>query len=126
MRKQALLILFLALAPGSGVQGQVTNSEIVLGAITLRLGMSQNEALAALGPVYDLRDLDGYNWLVSRRGSSMGDVGNIVFRDRTLTLVGKNWGPPSPTANQFARALYDAVRSITSGTAWTTLSNLPS
>ena len=104
-----LLALVGAFVAGSSVQGQEADS-IVLGGILLRLGMSQNEALAALGPVYDLKDIDYGNWMVSHRGSStVGDVGNIVFRDRTLTFVNKNWSPPSPTAAQLVEALYDAL-----------------
>ena len=116
MRKLQILILLLALAAGSEVRGQVTDSEIVLGGIMLQLGMSQNETLAALGPVYDLKDIDGTNWLVSGRGSSsLGDVGDVAFRDRRLVLVNKDWSPRSPSANQLVGALYDALQSVGGG-----------
>ena len=117
MRKRAVLILLLALAAGSEVRGQVNDSEMVLGGVLLRLGMSQNEALAALGPVYDLMELDGTtSWFVSRRGSSSpGDVGRVSFWDRRLTSVDKNWGPRSDTAEQVVESLYDALRSVGRG-----------
>jgi len=110
-----LLALVGAFVAGSSVQGQEADS-IVLGGILLRLGMSQNEALAALGPVYDLSDMDGTNWMVSRRGSSLvGDVGSMSFTDRRLVLVNKDWSPPSPTAAQLVEALYDALESSGGG-----------
>ena len=121
MRKLRVLILLLALAPVSRVQGQAADSEIVLGGVLLRLGMSQNEVLTALSPVYDLREMGGAtSWFVSRRGDSdLGGVGSIAFRDRTLTSVNKNWGPRPPTAEQVVEALYGALRSVGRG-SWQT------
>ena len=110
-----LLALVGAFVAGSSVQGQEADS-IVLGGILLRLGMSQNEALAALGPVYDLSDIDGTNWMVSRRGSSLvGDVGSVSFWDRRLVTVNKDWSPQSPTARQLVEALHDALESVGGG-----------
>ena len=116
-----LLALVGAFVAGSSVQGQEADS-IVLGGILLRLGMSQNEVLAVLGPVYDLKAMEGTkSWLVSRRRNPMsfGDVGVISFLNQRLAHVSKQWGPNDPNGRQLGKALHDAVRSVTGGDSQT-------
>ena len=108
-----ILFLFLVLVAGPSVEGQEVDTEILLGGILLRLGMSQDEAIRTLGAVYELTYMDASPglWLVNRRGdSALGSIGQVDFADQRLIGVNKEWSPPPSTAEQLASALYDADR----------------
>ena len=112
-----MIIVLAALVTGASQQ-QEADTEILLGGILLRLEMHQDDALRSLSAVYEVKHQDHLpgTWVVLRRGGpSSGYVGTVTFRDQTLVSVNKNWGPDDTSEQSLARALYDAVQSVTSG-----------
>ena len=114
-----IMMVLVVLVAGASDQQQEADTEILLGGILLRLGMSQDEALESLGTVYELRHVDNVagNWSVLRRGGPpYRSVGGVAFKDQKLIFVNKHWGPDAePSADALAKAFYGAVQSVTAG-----------
>jgi hypothetical protein len=95
---------------------QDSDNSILLGGIQLELGMSQEDVLRKLGVVYSITHWESSpgNWVVTRRGGPI--IGQVFFKTEKLTGVNKQWGADDDeTAGAFARALREAVESVTRG-----------
>jgi len=96
---------------------------IDVGGIQLELGMPQDDALARLATLYDLRHQDSApgNWTVVRRGGPSYDfLGSLSFQDGKLAFVTRSWDSlHDQTTNDLALALHRALKSLPAGQART-------
>ena len=110
--------LTVLLFSASVVQAQQADDEMVLGGMTLRLGMSQDEVFQKLGAIYDVRPVGGVEgmWNVGYRGGvAVAGVGSVQFQDGRLIIANRSWDVQEQSASSLAEGFYEAVRLITSG-----------
>ena len=103
----------LAAVLGVGLQTgtQVPAPSITIGSAQLRLNMTRNEVLAALGSRYTLDE----GMIRSTSGPPFEFPGSVIFSDSgRVRKVAKDWGPTDQQqAVPMAEALYGAFSQIT-------------
>lgn len=118
MRGKALFILACTLPlllAGSEGRAQSGPETIIIGSVSLRLGMSHAEVVSTLSPQYDLVRLPETEdaWYVQHRGSAPVVGCQLHFRNAELTAISCTAGPADPADKEagvpFAQALYGVI-----------------
>lgn len=91
-------VLAAMLIGNSQLHDQTPQDSLSIGRVTLTLGMSQDQAIAALMSHYKLRAFAGNAaWdVVTKTRPPIRLVGSVSFENNRVVAMSKPWGPDDP------------------------------
>jgi hypothetical protein len=112
-----LLRRFTLLVLGFLAGGTVWAGDLVIGHISLRLGMPQAEALAALGKEFDAKQVSVTEgkfllWTRGPETHAQYSAGTVSFRDGKLYRASKAWGVAGIKGRETIEGLFGVLSEI--------------
>jgi membrane-bound lytic murein transglycosylase len=112
MALSSLIGAFLSATCILCAQQKADTDSITVCGVRLQLGMAQASTMQRLSTSCNTREIgkDGTAWLLRTKEDPSIHVGSVIFRQKKLWQIAKNWASESSSASDLAETVYFAFR----------------